>query len=204
MSDTIQPFRIEIPQDDVDNLHARLAQTRWPGELPGVEWTRGVPLGYLRELAEYWRTRYSWRASEAQLNHHPQFTTEVDGQRLHFLHVRSDRPGAKPLLITHGFPSSIAEFQQLIEPLVHPVTGQAFHVVAPSLPGYAFSTPLGGTGWTMARTARAWVQLVIWRSRTADPRRSATGWSTHRCCSWPGSRRRCTSGPTCRWIATSC
>jgi pimeloyl-ACP methyl ester carboxylesterase len=160
MSDVIQPFRIDIPQADVDDLHARLAHTRWPGELPGVEWTRGVPLGYLRELAEYWRTGYSWRASEAQLNRHPQFTTEIDGQRIHFLHVRSDRPGAKPLLITHGFPSSIAEFMQLIEPLVHPVTGQAFHVVAPSLPGYAFSTPLSGTGWTMARTARAWVQLM--------------------------------------------
>ena len=160
MSDAIQPFRIEIPQGDVDYLHDRLANARWPGELPGVEWTRGIPLGYLQELAEYWRTRYDWRVQEAQLNQYPQFVTEIDGQRIHFLHVRSDQPDAKPLLITHGFPSSVAEFTQLIEPLVHPASGQAFHVIAPSLPGYAFSTPLGGTGWAMGRTSRAWVELM--------------------------------------------
>jgi pimeloyl-ACP methyl ester carboxylesterase len=160
MSDTAQPFRIEIAQADLDYLHRRLADARWPGELPGVGWTRGVPPDYLRELAEYWRTRHDWRAQEAKLNEHPQFTTEIDGQRIHFLHVRSERPGAKPLLITHGFPSSVAEFLQLIEPLVRPAEGPAFHVIAPSLPGYAFSTPLSGTGWTMGRTARAWVELM--------------------------------------------
>ena len=160
MSDAVQPFRIEIPQGDVDDLHDRLANTRWPGELPGVEWSRGIPLGYLQELAEYWRAGYDWRAQEDQLNHYPQFVTEIDGQRIHFLHVRSDRSDAKPLLITHGFPSSVAEFTQLIEPLVHPASGQAFHVIAPSLPGYAFSTPLGGTGWAMGRTSRAWVELM--------------------------------------------
>ena len=160
MSDAIQSFRIEIPQGDVDYLHDRLASARWPGELPGVEWTRGIPLGHLQELAEYWRTGYDWRAQEAQLNQYPQFVTEIDGQRIHFLHVRSDRLDAKPLLITHGFPSSVAEFTQLIEPLVHPASGQAFHVIAPSLPGYAFSTPLGGTGWAMGRTSRAWVELM--------------------------------------------
>jgi epoxide hydrolase len=160
MSDSIQPFRIEIPQADVDYLHDRLAGARWPGELPGVGWTRGIPLGYLKELAGYWRTRYDWRAQEAQLNRYPQFTTEIDGQRIHFLHIRSGQPGAKPLLITHGFPSSVAEFQHLIRPLVSPDEGQAFHVVAPSLPGYAFSTPLAATGWTMSRTARAWAELM--------------------------------------------
>jgi pimeloyl-ACP methyl ester carboxylesterase len=160
MSDQIRPFRIEIPQADLDYLHDRLAGARWPGELPGVGWTRGVPLGYLRELAEYWRTRYDWRAQEAKLNRYPQFTTEIDGQRIHFLHVESDRPDAKPLLITHGFPSSVAEFLHLIEPLVNPVEGPAFHVVAPSLPGYAFSTPLRATGWTMGRTASAWAELM--------------------------------------------
>ena len=98
---------------------------------------RGVPLGYLKELAESWRTQYDWRAQEARLNQYPQFTTEIDGQRIHFLHVRSDHADAKPLLITHGFPSSVAEFLYLIEPLVDPAAGQAFHVVAPSLPGYA-------------------------------------------------------------------
>ncbi len=160
MSDSIQPFRIEIPQADIEYLHSRLANARWPGELPGVGWDRGIPLGCLKELAEYWRTQYDWRAQEALLNQYPQFTTEIDGQRIHFLHVRSDHPGAKPLLITHGFPSSVTEFLQLIQPLVNPATGQAFHVIAPSLPGYAFSTPLSATGWAMGRTARAWIELM--------------------------------------------
>ncbi|MBO0815426.1 MAG: epoxide hydrolase [Actinobacteria bacterium] len=160
MSDAIQPFRIEIPQARVEDLRARLAGARWPGEVPGTGWERGVPLGYLTELAEYWRTRYDWRAAEALLNSWPQFTTEIDGQRIHFLHVRSGQAGARPLLITHGFPSSVAEFSHLIEPLVNPAAGQAFHVVAPSLPGYAFSTPLATAGWTMGRTARAWIELM--------------------------------------------
>ena len=156
----MQSFRIEIPEADVEYLHDRLAHARWPGEPAGVEWTRGVPLGCLKELAEYWRTQYDWRAAEARLNQYPQFTTEIDGQRIHFLHITSGQPGAKPLLITHGFPSSVAEFLHLIEPLVNPAAGQAFHVVAPSLPGYAFSTPLGATGWAMGRTARAWAELM--------------------------------------------
>jgi epoxide hydrolase len=156
----IETFRIEIPQTELDYLHDRLANARWPDELPGAGWARGVPLDHLGELAEYWRTRYDWRAEEARLNRFPQFTTEIDGQRIHFLHVRSDRPDAKPLLITHGFPSSVAEFLHLVEPLVDPADGPAFHVVAPSLPGYAFSTPLSSTGWSMGRTARAWVELM--------------------------------------------
>jgi len=160
MTENIQPFRIEIGQADIDDLHRRLAGARWPGELPGTGWTRGVPLGYLKELAGYWRTGYDWRAAEARLNSYPQFVTEIDGQRIHFLHVRSSRPDAKPLLITHGFPSSIAEFLYLIEPLVNPAEGQAFHVIAPSLPGYAFSTPLSAVGWAMGRTARAWAELM--------------------------------------------
>ena len=159
-TELIQPFRIEIPQADLDYLHDRLTNARWPGELPGVGWTRGVPLSYLKELAEYWRTGYDWRAQEAKLNQYAQFTTEIDGQRVHFLHVKSGQPDARPLLITHGFPSSVVEFLGLIEPLVNPTDGPAFHVVAPSLPGYAFSTPLGSTGWSMGRTARAWVELM--------------------------------------------
>jgi pimeloyl-ACP methyl ester carboxylesterase len=160
MSEPIQTFRIEIARADVEYLQDRLASVRWPGELPGVGWERGIPPGYLKELAGYWRTRYDWRAAEARLNSHPQFTTEIDGQCIHFLHVKSGRPGAKPLLITHGYPSTVAEFLRLIDPLVNPPAGQAFHVVAPSLPGYAFSTPLAGTGWTMGRTARAWAELM--------------------------------------------
>src|ERR1700751_4831065 len=104
MSENIQPFRIDIRQTDVDYLHHRLASARWPGELPGVGWTRGVPLGYLKELAEYWRTQHNWRAREAELNQYPHFTTEIDAQPIHFLHVTSAQPDAKPLLITHGFP----------------------------------------------------------------------------------------------------
>jgi pimeloyl-ACP methyl ester carboxylesterase len=160
MTEQIRPFRIEIPQADLDHLHRRLDDARWPGELPGVGASRGVPLGELRELAGHWRTTFDWRAREAELNRYPQFTTEIDGQTVHFLHVRSERPDAIPLLITHGYPSSVAEFLDLIEPLVAPAEGPAFHVVAPSLPGYAFSTPLSGTGWTMGRTARAWVELM--------------------------------------------
>jgi epoxide hydrolase len=160
MTESIQPFRIEISQGDLDDLHRRLAGARWPGELPGTGWSRGIPLGYLEELAGHWRTGYDWRAAEARLNSYPQFVTEIDGQRIHFLHVRSSRPDARPLLITHGFPSSVAEFLYLIEPLVCPAEGQAFHVIAPSLPGYAFSTPLSAPGWAMGRTARAWAELM--------------------------------------------
>ena len=160
MNDEIRPFRIEIPQADVDYLQDRLGNARWPAGLPGAGWERGVPLGYLKDLAAHWRTGYDWRAAEANLNSYPQFATEIDGQTIHFLHMRSGMPGATPLLITHGFPSSVAEFLLLIEPLVNPAAGQAFHVVAPSLPGYAFSTPLASTGWSMFRTARAWVELM--------------------------------------------
>jgi pimeloyl-ACP methyl ester carboxylesterase len=156
----IETFRIEIPQADLDYLHDRLSTARWPGEVPGAGWTRGMPLDDLRELADHWRSGYDWRAQEALLNRYPQFTTEIDGQRIHFVHIRSDRPDARPLLITHGYPSSVAEFLNLFELLVNPTDGPAFHVVAPSLPGYGFSTPLSGPGWTMGRTARAWIELM--------------------------------------------
>jgi epoxide hydrolase len=154
------PFRMEIPQSDLDDLQQRLANTRWPVELPDVGWSRGAALSYIRDLASYWMSEYDWRAQEARLNEYPQWVTEIDGQRIHFLHVRSDRPDATPLLLTHGFPSSVAEFLYLIEPLVNPASGPAFHVIAPSLPGYAFSTPLNATGWAMGRTARAWIELM--------------------------------------------
>jgi epoxide hydrolase len=158
--DEVLPFTIEVPQADLDDLDERLDGARWPGELPGVGWSRGVPVGYLTELAAHWRQGYDWRAAEANLNSYPQFISEIDGQRIHFLHVRSEHPDAKPLLITHGYPSSVAELLRLIEPLVNPDAGQAFHVIAPSLPGYAFSTPLSATGWAMGRTARAWAELM--------------------------------------------
>jgi pimeloyl-ACP methyl ester carboxylesterase len=162
---TIQPFTIAIPQADLDDLRERLARTRWPNELPGVGWSRGVPLGYLKELAEYWRSSYDWRAWEAKLNAFPQFTTAIDNQTIHFLHVRSPEPNALPLIITHGYPGSIVEFMNVIGPLTHPRAyggdpTDAFHVVAPSLPGFGFSTPLKQTGWALSRTVKAWAELM--------------------------------------------
>src|SRR6185369_7175667 len=103
----IRPYRVEVPQSDLDDLHERLARTRWPDELPGVGWRRGVPLSYLQGLAEYWRSGFDWRAQEAKLNEIPQFITEIDNQPIHFLHVRSPEPDALPLIITHGYPSSV-------------------------------------------------------------------------------------------------
>jgi epoxide hydrolase len=165
MDTEIRPFRINIPQADLDDLHDRLASTRWPDELPGVGWSRGVPLGYLKELAEYWQKGYDWRLWEAKLNEYPQFTTEIGGQNIHFLHVRSPEPDALPLILTHGWPGSIVEFVDIIGPLTDPRAhggdpADAFHVVAPSLPGYGFSVPVQQTGWDMPRTTRAWAELM--------------------------------------------
>nr|HET6904857.1 epoxide hydrolase [Ktedonobacteraceae bacterium] len=160
-----QSFTIAIPQATLDDLHERLARTRWPDERPGVGWSRGVPRDYLKGLAEYWRTGYDWRKQEAQLNAFPQFTTEIDGQHLHFLHVRSPEPNALPLIITHGYPGSIVEFMNIIGPLTNPRAHggdpvDAFHVVAPSLPGFGFSTPVRESGWVLSRIARAWDELM--------------------------------------------
>jgi pimeloyl-ACP methyl ester carboxylesterase len=161
----IRPFRIAIPQADLDDLGDRLARTRWPDELPGVGWSRGVPLGYLRDLTGYWDGGYDWRAQEANLNRFPQFTTTIDGQAVHFLHVRSPEPDALPLLVTHGYPSSFVEFAEIVEPLTDPRAhggdpADAFHVVAPSLPGFGFSTPVRQPGWEVARTTRAFAELM--------------------------------------------
>ena len=103
---SIEPFRVEIPQSELDDLADCLARVRWPDELLGVDWSYGVPLDYVRELVEYWRTGYDWRAHEARLNEHPQFKTTIDGQDIHFLHVRSAKPDALPLILTHGWPMS--------------------------------------------------------------------------------------------------
>src|SRR5437867_4264638 len=111
---TIQPFTIAVPQASLDDLRDRLALTRWPTEIHGVGWSRGVPLGYLQQLTEYWRSGYDWRKHEALLNVFPQFTTDIDGQTIHFLHVRSPEPTALPLLICHGYPGSIVEFMNII------------------------------------------------------------------------------------------
>ncbi|MCW2638333.1 MAG: putative hydrolase, partial [Dactylosporangium sp.] len=161
----IHPFRIDVPEADLDDLRDRLSRTRWPDELPGVGWSYGVPLQRLKELTEYWRTKYDWRAYEAVLNDFPQFTTAIDGQNVHFLHVRSPEPDALPLILTHGWPGSVAEFLDVIRPLSDPRAhggdpADAFHVVAPSIPGYGFSGPTTATGWDVPRIARAWAELM--------------------------------------------
>jgi microsomal epoxide hydrolase len=161
----IRPFRIEIPQVDLEDLRDRLARTRWPDELPGVGWDYGVPLGYLKELADYWRTSYDWRPYEARLNELPQFTTTIDGANVHFLHVRSAEPDALPLIVTHGWPGSIVEYLQLVGPLTDPRAHggdpkDAFHLVLPTIPGYGFSGPTRETGWNARRVARAFAALM--------------------------------------------
>ncbi len=167
MTDELQihPFRINVPQADLDDLRSRLAATRWPSELPGVGWSRGVPVSYLKELAEYWRTSYDWRKHEAALNEHPQYNTTIDGANVHFLHVRSPEPDALPLIITHGGLGSVAEFLDVIGPLTDPRShggdpADAFHLVIPAMPGYGFSGPTQETGWTTDRIAKAWAELM--------------------------------------------
>ncbi|ATO15564.1 epoxide hydrolase [Micromonospora sp. WMMA2032] len=151
----IKPFRVDIPQRDLDDLADRLARTRWPDELPDAGADYGIPLARVRELAEHWRTGYDWRAHEAELNRYPQFTTEIDGQNVHFLHVRSADPDALPLILTHGWPGSVVEFLDVIGPL-----SRQFHVVVPSIPGFGFSGPTRERGWDVTRVARAWAELM--------------------------------------------
>jgi microsomal epoxide hydrolase len=163
--DTIEEFRIDIPQAELDDLRDRLGRTRWPDQLPGVGWDYGIALDDVRELAEYWRTGYDWRVHERRLNSFPQFTTEIDGQVVHFLHVRSASPGAMPLIMTHGWPGSVVEFMEIIGPLTDPGAhgadpGDAFHMVVPSIPGFGFSGPTRERGWNVTRVARAWDSLM--------------------------------------------
>ncbi len=164
----IEPYRIEVAEADLDDLRRRLGETRWPDAVPGDsddDWSRGIPASYLKELAEYWRTSYDWRKAEAELNAYPQFVTEIDGQTIHFFHVRSPEPDATPLLLSHGYPGSVVEFAKLIGPLSDPRSyggdpADAFHVVVPSLPGFGFSTPLSDAGWEMGRTTDAFAELM--------------------------------------------
>ncbi|WP_077058175.1 epoxide hydrolase family protein [Streptomyces sp. MP131-18] len=143
------------PQADLDDLHDRLARTRWPRQLPGEGWSRGVPVGYLKGLADYWRESFDWRRQESWLNGFPQFMTGIDGQDVHFLHVRSARQDALPLILTHGWPNTFVEFAPLISRLT-----ADFHVVVPSVPGFGYSAPPRGTHWDAARVARTWVALM--------------------------------------------
>ena len=165
MSDDITPFRINIPDADLDDLRRRLRQTRWPEPETVDDWSQGAPLAYTRSLCEYWLDQYDWRSSETKLNRFPQFRTEIDGLDIHFIHARSPHAGALPLVITHGWPGSVVEFHKVIEPLTDPVAHggdatDAFHVICPSLPGYAFSGKPRQPGWSVEHTADAWDQLM--------------------------------------------
>jgi pimeloyl-ACP methyl ester carboxylesterase len=161
----VTPFRVHLPQPEIDDLRERLRRTRWPEPETVDDWSQGVPLAYLRELCAYWAEGYDWRAAEARLNSFPQFRTEIDGLGIHFLHVRSPHPQAIPLVVTHGWPGSVVEYLKVIGPLVDPpkhggVATDAFHVVCPSLPGYGWSDRPTRAGWGVQRIARAWIELM--------------------------------------------
>jgi pimeloyl-ACP methyl ester carboxylesterase len=161
----VNPFRIDIADSDLDDLRERLERTRWPERECVDDWTQGIPLSYTRELAAYWAADYDWRAREALLNCFDQFTTEIDGLDVHFIHQRSPHDDAYPLVITHGWPGSVVEFQKVIEPLTNPTAhggtaDDAFHVVCPSLPGYGFSGKPTQTGWGVDKVAEAWESLM--------------------------------------------
>ena len=160
MPDEIEPFRIAVDDAVLNDLHDRLARTRFPDQLPGTGWEFGTPAPFLRTLVDHWRDAYDWRAEEARLNGFPQVMTTVDGQPVHAFHVRSPHPDALPLLLLHGWPGSVVEFLDVIPRLVDPVThggdaADAFHVVVPSLPGHGFSGPTREPGWDVGRIAAA-------------------------------------------------
>lgn len=153
---TPRPFAVNIPQSQLDDLKARLALTRFPEKETVDDWDQGIPLAYVRELTDYWADGYDWRACEARLNAYPQFLIELDGLDIHFLHIRSTNPDARPLLLTHGWPGSVLEFMGVIGPL-----SEDYHLVIPSLPGYAFSGKPKETGWGVDRIAKVWNDLML-------------------------------------------
>jgi pimeloyl-ACP methyl ester carboxylesterase len=157
----IEPLRIEYSAPDIADLRERLRRTRWAEREPVEDWSQGVPLAYLRELCEYWADGYDFAAAQDRLNAVPHFRTHVDGLGIHFVHARSPHPGALPLVLTHGWPGSIVEFLGVIDALTRPDDpADAFHVVAPSLPGYGWSDKPTAPGWGVPRIARAWDQLM--------------------------------------------
>src|SRR5271166_4838271 len=163
--DAIRPFRVNIPEEALADLRRRIAMTRWPDRETVADQSQGVQLATMQELARYWGTDYDWRKIEARLNALPQFTTEIDGLDIHFVHVRSKHENALPLIVTHGWPGSIVEQMKIIDPLTNPTAhggsvSDAFDVVIPSMPGYGFSGKPTAPGWDPARIARAWVALM--------------------------------------------
>jgi pimeloyl-ACP methyl ester carboxylesterase len=165
MGAEIKPYRIAIGDDALDDLRFRLRNTRWPEAELVDDWSQGAPLKWIREICHYWAEEYDWRQRETRLNRFAQFTMEIDGLDIHFQHVRSQHPDAMPLIITHGWPGSVVEFQKVIEPLTDPtahggLAADAFHVVCPSLPGFGFSAKPTTTGWGVARIASSWAALM--------------------------------------------
>ncbi len=161
----IRPFQIAVEDAVLEDLNVRLARTRWPHQIDGTEWEYGVPLTYMRDLVDYWRTGYDWRAQERSLNQLPQFVTTIDGLEIHFVHVRSKEPDALPLLMVHGWPGSFYEFYKILGPLADPQAhggdaADAFHVVCPSLPGFVFSSKPNERGWSSQRMAEVCGKLM--------------------------------------------
>ena len=161
MSDEIVPFRIEAAGEAIDDLKDRLRRTRWPDPAPVEDWSQGVPLAYVQDLCRHWVESYDWKERQDRLNSFDQYKTDIDGLGIHFMHVRSPHPDALPLVMTHGWPGSIVEFLEVIGLLTEPDDpADAFHVVAPSLPGYAFSDKPTSPGWGVQHTADAWAALM--------------------------------------------
>jgi pimeloyl-ACP methyl ester carboxylesterase len=174
---TIKPFRVDISDDDLKDLRERLARTRWPDAQIVPDWSQGIPLDYVREVCEYWANGYDWRRAEAALNAFDQIVTTIDGVDIHAIHARSPEPNARPLIMTHGWPGSIVEFLNVIEPLRNPAAfggdpADAFHVICPSLPGYGFSGKPRATGWNIYKVAATWCELM---QRLGYPRFLAQG-----------------------------
>ena len=165
-NDAIRPFEISIGEDVLKDLKQRLANTRWPEKETVDDWSQGISLAYTQEVCDYWLNSYDWPAREALLNKYPQFMTELNGLDIHFIHARSPHPDARPLLLTHGWPGSIVEFQKVIGPLIDPLAhggdaADAFHVVCPSLPGYGFSDKPKASGWNVEKISETWNQLML-------------------------------------------
>jgi pimeloyl-ACP methyl ester carboxylesterase len=162
---TIRPFHVNVPDEAIEDLRRRIAATRWPTKELVADRSQGVQLATLQELARYWTGEYDWRRCEARLNAQPQFTTEIDGVEIHFVHVRSQHEDALPLIMTHGWPGSVVELLETVGPLTDPTAhggtpDDAFHLVLPSLPGYGFSGEPTELGWENGRIAGAWAELM--------------------------------------------
>lgn len=161
----ITPFKVEVPEADIEDLRERLARTRWPEKETVEDWSQGIPLSYVQEVAEYWCTEYDWRRFETQINGYDQGITEIDGLDIHFIHARSPHEDATPLIITHGWPGSVVEYIDIIEPLRDPTNhggdaSDAYHVVVPSLPGYGWSGKPTKPGWSIHKAGEAWCELM--------------------------------------------